>query len=668
MLIGRMARGALVAWAATTLSTAAAGADYTVLTSGQPSGTMTVTSRAQGREVAYRYNDRGRGPDLRSIVATDAEGRPTRLIIEGVNYYKLPVAERFERNGATASWHAANDSGSSTATAFYLPDEGTPEHMAMLARALIKAPGSEAPLLPAGRARLSHLLDHDLNVDGKVVCAKLYALSGLDFGPSPLWLDENGELLLEGSDWFATVRRGLEGQARKLIALQQQTLAANARTHAQRLLRRPSGPVAITNVAMFDAPSRTVRRDMTVIVKGNRIAEVVPAASAKVPAGATIIDGRGKTLLPGLWDMHVHVSEDTQGLLHLAAGVTSVRDLANNADELAERRRRFDAMELIGPRIVPAGFIDGPGPLAGPIKVLAATPDEMRAAIRGYAGRGYKGIKLYSSLDPKLVPVAVQEAHRLGLRVSGHVPAGMTLREAAAAGYDEVHHLNYVALNFMDPEINAKTNGITRITAVAEHAWEIDPASSQVREFIADLKARGVVVDPTMTLYEDHLLGRPGTPNPTLAPVVDRLPPVVRRGSFGAGLATNDAEAARNARSYTSMLGLLKALYDGGVTLVAGTDATTGFTYHRELELYEQAGIPRADILHIATLGAARVTGLDRELGSIEPGKLADLLLVDGDPTERMADIRKTTLVMKDGALFDPARLYAEVGVAGRTR
>lgn len=663
MMIGHLLRGGFAALMLSATAVAGA-ADYVVLTSGEPSGAMTVTDRDGGRDIAFRFNDRGRGPDVRSRAAVDAKGQPVSLSVDGVDYYKLAVAERFERRGASATWKAANDAGTSGAPAFYLPDERTPEHLAMLARALLKAPGGAAPLLPAGRARVAKLVERPVILDGKPVTATLYAVSGLGFGPAPVWLDPQGELLLEGSDWFATVRKGLEPQVKSLLALQRDTLAAAARATAPKLMTRPTGPVAITNVSLFDARARAMRPGMTVVVEGNRIVMVAPTAAAALPAGATIIDGSGRTLLPGLWDMHVHINDDADGLLHLAAGVTGVRDMGNNPDELALRIRNFDTMALAGPRVVAAGFIDGPGPLAGPLKTLALTPEEMRAHIADYAKRGYPQIKLYSSLDPKLVPVAVEAAHKHGMRLSGHIPAGMTMREAVEAGYDEVQHLNFTALNFMGPEINAKTNGITRITAIAEHAHEIDPVSPPVAELVALLKAKNIVVDPTFSLYENHLLGRPGMVNPTFAKIIDRLPPVVRRSSFGAGLARGDTEVERNARSYKSMQGLLKTLHDGGVTIVPGTDAMPGFTLLRELELYEQAGIARTDILHLATLGAAKVAGRDKELGSIEPGKLADLLLVDGAPDARMTDIRKAALVIKDGVLFDPKTLYAELGVA----
>ncbi|MFC3711071.1 amidohydrolase family protein [Sphingoaurantiacus capsulatus] len=643
---------------------AASAADYVVLTSGELKGGMTVTESNGGRDIAYSFVDRGRGPDVKSRVVVGPDGNYQALSVDGVNYYKLPVAERFERKGGTASWKAANDSGSVASNAFYLPSQGTPEHAAILARALLKAPGRTLKLLPAGEARLSVLTEKVLTIGSEQVPATLYAIHGLGFSPSVLWLDKQNELVFEGDDWFATVKKGLEPQAKELTKLQRDLLAEAAKKDAPKLMTRPTGPVAITNVSLFDAKTKTVQPGMTVLIEGNRIAMVAATAASTVPAGATQIDGTGKTLLPGLWDMHVHLNDDADGLLHLASGVTGVRDMGNNPDELAPRTANFDSLELIGPRVVAAGFIDGPGPLAGPFKMYAETPDELRAYIDYYAKRGHPQIKLYSSLKPELVKVAAEEAHKRGMRLSGHVPAGMTMRQAVGDGYDEVQHLNFSALNFMSPEINAKTNGITRITAIAEHAHEIDPASAPVQDFVKFLKAKKTVIDPTFTLYEANLLGKPGTPNPPLAKIIDRLPPVVRRNSVGAGLARGDAEVARNAKSYKTMQGLLKTLHDGGVTLVPGTDAMPGFTLLRELELYEQAGIPRTDVLYIATLGAATVAGKAKELGSVDAGKLADLLLVDGAPDKNIADLRKATLVIKDGVLFDPKKLYAEIGVA----
>src|SRR5262249_11681850 len=141
-----------------------------------------------------------------------------------------------------------------------------------------------------------------------------------------------------------------------------------------------------------------------------------------------VIDATGKMVLPGLWDMHVHLS-GTDGLLHIDAGVTTVRDLANDIDDLTARRKRFDDSTEIGPHVIPAGIIDGSGPFKGPTKVLVSTADEARAAVDNYFRLGYPQIKIYSSVKPELVPVIIEEAHKNGQRVSGHIPAQMTARE-----------------------------------------------------------------------------------------------------------------------------------------------------------------------------------------------------------------------------------------------
>lgn len=634
-------------------------ATYVVLTSGQPSGEMVVEAGPGGRKVSYSYNDRGRGPAVTVQAVTGADLTPTKMSVQGVDYLKLAVDERFERTARGASWCSTSDKGEAIGAGFYFPKEATPEHLAMLVRALLKAPGQELALLPAGRARLEAL-----NVASGPKGYRLYAISGLGFGPRPVWLDEAGELVLAGDDWYATVRDDARPQAGALIAAQTRALSEHAATRAPSLMRRPAGVLALRDVALFDPGARALRPATTVIIEDGRITAVGPSATTTVPAGAEVIEGAGRTLLPGMFDMHVHVAADYQGLLHLAAGVTSTRDLANNREELTERSKRFEAGQAPGPRIFAAGFIDGPGPLAGPIKVLVSTPDEMRAAVREYARHGYRQIKLYSSLDPRLVPVAVDEAHRLGMRLSGHVPAGMTMSQAVQSGYDEVHHLNFAALNFMGPEINAKTNGITRITAIAEHAAELDLDSAETLQFLELLKSKGTVVDPTMSLYENHLTGRSGRATPNLKAVIERLPPVVRRASFGAGLARSDAEEVRNAEAYRKMQVLLRKLHEAGVILVPGTDDMAGFTYLRELELYAEAGIAPTDVLYMATLGSARVLGREAELGSVAVGKLADMVLVDGDPTRNMSEVRKTVLVIKDGAIFDPAALLREAGVS----
>jgi imidazolonepropionase-like amidohydrolase len=358
--------------------------------------------------------------------------------------------------------------------------------------------------------------------------------------------------------------------------------------------------------------------------------------------------------------MHVHV-QPGDGLLHMACGVTSVRDLANDTDGLMQMRRRFDEGAEIGPRVVMAGFIDGRGPYQGPTKVFADTEEEAKAAIDNYAKLGYIQIKVYSSLKPELLPRIVEMAHAHGMRVSGHVPSGMNAEQFVRDGVDEIQHMNFIFLDFM-PQVK-DTRTPARFTEVAAHGAEIDPKSEQVQAFIQLLKEHKIVVDPTLSIFEGMFDDRAGKMAQGFAPVADNMPAQVRRGFLYGGLEVPKGQDQRYQDSFQRMLYMAKTFYDSGVPIVAGTDSLAGFALHRELELYVKAGIPAPKVLQLATLGAAHVVKRDSELGSIAPGKLADVILVDGDPSAHISDIRRVKTVVKDGMVFQVADMDKALGV-----
>jgi imidazolonepropionase-like amidohydrolase len=374
-----------------------------------------------------------------------------------------------------------------------------------------------------------------------------------------------------------------------------------------------------------------------------------------------VIPAAGKTILPGLWDMHVH-TVDEDGILHLAAGVTTVRDLANDTDELLRRRRRFDEGTLAGPRIVMAGIIDGPGPYAGPTKVLVADEKEARAAVDRYAELGFVQVKIYSSVKPELVPAIVSEARAKGLRVSGHVPAFMSAEQAVRAGYDEIQHANFLFLNFWT-DVYQDTRTPVRFTAVAEKGGSLDLRSEPVQSFVRLLHDKGTVLDPTLVIFETLMTARRGSVDPSFAAVAARMPAQVRRGFLTGGLPVPEGKDATYRASFEAMLSMIKMMHDAGIPIVCGTDSLAGFALHRELELHVRAGIPAADVLASATLGAARIMKLDKDLGSVEAGKLADVILVDGKPAASIDQIRRVSLVVRDGALYDPAALLRAAGI-----
>ncbi len=409
---------------------------------------------------------------------------------------------------------------------------------------------------------------------------------------------------------------------------------------------------------LFDPETRATNPGRTVVISGNRIVAVGKDGEVPVPQGAEVIQGGGKTLMPGLWDMHTHLGA-LDGVLNLAAGITTVRDLANDTDELLDIRRRFDSGEALGPRILLAGFIDGPGPYAGPSKVLVDTVEEAVAAVDRYASLGYAQIKMYSSLDTKLVPPIIERAHAKGLRVSGHIPNGMTAEQAVRAGFDEINHVNFLFLNFQK---GVDTRTPARFHEVGEHAAELDLASEPVRRFLGLLKERGIESDPTLNVFEGIFLDRPGEIGQAFSTVAGRLPPQVQRGLRAGGIAPAGQEE-RYRQSFEALKRMVRALHENGIPILAGTDALPGFSLHRELELYVEAGIPAPEALRIATLGAAEAMNRSKELGTVAPGKLADVILVDGDPAARIGDIRRVTLTVKDGVIFDPAKLYPAISI-----
>ena len=632
---------------------------YSVLISGSKAGTEAVWKTADGKiHTLSQYNDRGRGPKLEGEYVLDEQGLPKTVRIAGNDYLKSPVEETYIYDGNVAQWKNKSEAGESAgANRFYASLYGSNEEFAMLVRALL-AHGNRLKILPAGEVRLDRLRAEEVEIGGKKQVLTLYSVTGLGFTPVRAWFDEENNFFAAPGSWFSEAREGAESVLPRLLLIDQDIEKARGLELAKKLAQTPTGTVAIMHVNLFDSENARIIPDQTVTFSGNKIVAVGKNANIQ---GAQIIDGRGKTLLPGLWDMHAHV-QPLDGLLNIASGVTTVRDLANDIDELLARRKRIENGDEIGTRIILAGILDGPGPFQGPTKALVATPEEVRTWVKKYHDLGYVQIKVYSSIKPELVPVIVEEAHKNGMRVSGHIPAGMIAEQAIRAGFDEMQHMNFVFLNFM-PDVK-ETRTPARFIEPAKRSAGIDVNSKQVKDFIALLKEHKTVLDPTLVAFEGMITARNGSPDPSFATIINRLPANVRRGFLTGGLPVEDATTDKTYRaSFDNWKRMTKTLFDNGVPLVAGTDSLAGFAYHRELELYSQAGIPNNKVLQLATIGAARVMKRDAEFGSIAAGKFADMVLVEGDPTKNISDIRRVRTTIKDGRIYDAAALLRELGV-----
>ncbi|MFZ3264711.1 MAG: amidohydrolase family protein [Terriglobales bacterium] len=641
---------------------------YSLLLMGNAAGQQAIWTASDGTlHIFFQFNDRGRGPKTTSILKLNSNGIPLSETITGNDYLKSEVNETFSLDASTARWKNNAEQGEKkiSASAYYSPLNGAPAETALLAGAALHN-GGKIALLPEGEARVQQVSELDIEASSKKKHVALYSITGLDFSPTYVWLENQDRFFASVDTWGSVVPEGWESAVEPLLAAQDKVKHSRSFKLVAELTHHPPHGIEFTHADVFDAESGKIIPDQNVFITGNRIAAVSrteewPEISTIGVPGFQIIDARGKTLLPGLWDMHAHVG-DNDGLLNLAAGVTTVRDLANDTDTLLARRQRINEGKEIGTRVVIAGIIDGRGPYQGPTKILVSTEAEARAAVDNYKRLGYVQIKIYSSVPPAIVPAIIDEAHKNGLRVSGHIPAGMTAAQCVKLGYDEIQHINFLVLNFF-PEIK-NTNTIARLTKPGELAASLDLTSPQVQSFIKLLQDHHTKLDLTLNIFEDQYMSRIGQIPPGYQGVASRLPAQVRRGLLTQGMTPPPGMDDTYRKSFAKMLELAGFLYRSGLSIEAGTDSMAGFALHRELELDVKAGIPAAQVLQNATLNAAKIMSMDKDLGSITPGKLADLTLVDGDPTKNISDIRKTSVVVKDGVLYYPAELYTELGVA----
>jgi imidazolonepropionase-like amidohydrolase len=619
---------------------------YVVLNHGRPAGTMTVVRSGDSVVVRYFHIDRNRGQRVETRYSLGANGR-----VLGGDARPLPFdapfeapgdppSERFDVAGDSVRWMLRGTRGAARIDggSFYrLRTSGTAYDAALLAAYLLKQPQRSAKLLPTGTVRLEIAAETTVTTRTGRQHVRLAMLHGIGFGSTPVgvWLDDRDGLFAGEVSWFITVRAGAEGA---LPALRAKELPYRDRAGvelARRTTKPVTGPIAITNADLFDSERGVVRPRTTIIVRGDRIAQVGPSDSVTVPAGATVLDAAGKTVVPGLWDMHSHYlqsSQTTGAPLQLATGLTTVRDLAADVDVAVSHRDRAQAGTILAPHLVLAGFIEGPGAWAGPSEAIATTEAEARAWVARYDSLGYKQIKLYNLVQQDLVPAIAAEAHRRGMRLSGHIPRGLTLPAAVLLGFDEVNHAAFLFSTFYQDSLYVPRMRAYSAVAAAV-APNIDVDGAPMTSLIDFLKAHGTVVDGTFNLW--------------------------MRGGSG----SDAPEAQANDAHY---LRLIKRLYDAGITLVPGTDNNTGSTYNTELELYERAGIPAPVVIQMATIVSARVMKDDRDYGSIVPGKVADLVIIDGKPAERTADLRKVSHVMRAGRVYTPGDLRAAVGLGGR--
>jgi imidazolonepropionase-like amidohydrolase len=487
-----------------------------------------------------------------------------------------------------------------------------------------------------------------ITVEGKSIPLERYTIANLMFGREILWMNAAGDLAaamtFAGGLPMEAVRTEYEPALPQLyksgVAQEMADLAAIGRA----VLPEHTGTYAIVGARLVDATGAAPVEDSVVIVRDGRIAAAGPRSKVAIPRGVSTVDAKGKTLLPGLWEMHTHFSGVEFGPALLGAGITTARDCGGEFEYLVAERDAIAKQNGIGPRLLLAGLVDAGG-LNAFGHVTAETPDEGRAVVNRYHDAGFQQIKLYTFLTPDVIRAISAEAHRLGMTVTGHVPRVFNAYEGVEAGMDQINHLNYVSTIMRTPG--------------SPRGEPLNLDSEAARKAIQFLKDHHTVVDPTAGWGE--MSGHSKEVDvESFEPGISKAP-FVLDAKFRA-MGGNTTAAQMKARTAES-LAVIGALHKAGVIIVPGSDTgLVGYGLLRELELYVQAGMTPLEAIQSATIVSARAMNLDKDSGTIEQGKRADLILVDGNPLTDIGDLRKVSKVITNGRLFDAAQLWRAAG------
>lgn len=513
------------------------------------------------------------------------------------------------------------------------------------------------PLLPTGEAFVEFRGKDSVTISGKPVALSRYNLSGNNWrggwGRQTLWLDSENRLVAAinlGSDIETNLyafREGYDSQTSFFLKRAVDDAIDRLNQLAERLNLTTSSQIALVGATLIDVTGGPAIKDSVVVIKGDRIISVGTRSKVKIPTGATVIDVTGKFLLPGLWDMHSHFYQTEFGPSYLAAGITTARDVGSDFEFGTSLRDAALQRRGLGPRMLLAGYIDGKNDNHS-FDVQVETPEEARAAVQRYKNAGYEQIKIRDRVKLETLKVICAEAHRLGMTVTGHVPQGMNALQAVEAGMDQIAHINFV-LTGVFPNRDRNNPPV-----------QINFDAPNVKNGLKFFKERGTVVDPTLAVFE-LMLRHPSKPIESFEPGLGKVPPELLVQINKKGQSEAPAEAL--AMVVAVLVKLVGGLHRAGVPVVAGTDVgVPGHTLHRELELYVKAGLSPLEAIQAATITPARVMKLEKEVGTIEPGKRADLIILDADPSENIGNIRKVSLVMTQGRLFNCAKLWQSVG------
>lgn len=432
--------------------------------------------------------------------------------------------------------------------------------------------------------------------------------------------------------------------------------------------------VAIVGANLIDVRKGVAIEQSVVLAAADRITAVGRVGELAIPSGAKVVNAQGKWLIPGLVDMHVHISPagyPTLLVLYLANGVTTVRDTGGNITSLRVLRQALQAGRQVGPRLFFAGMIlDGnPAVAPGPAVILADSERRAGSAVNFLADQGVDFIKVYNNISEPVLGTIIKTAHARRLTVTGHVPRSVTTTRAVELGMDGLEHIRITGRELLPLEEANKIDFLTlgpRETLL----WQrFDTDSIGMNKLIGIIAGHGTFLDPTLVVDEATFKmtaeERSAEPNNRMLPKA-LLSRMIESGLPDSWLPPNDLKSVA-AAGFPKRLKFVEMCYRAGVRLIAGTDGPglgptlPGYGLHSEMELFEKAGIPPIDALRSATITAAEALHAQQDFGAIEPGKFADMVIVDADPLLDISNTRRVYRVVKGGEVYDPRELIAGI-------
>lgn len=517
----------------------------------------------------------------------------------------------------------------------------------------LKDTSKAIPTLPRGEVTITHRAKDQVTIGGAEIMLDRYVVEGINWGGRTVWLDKDKKLIAlvkANTQIREVIRKGYEEAIQTFIDGNVEEQMHQLAGYTEDTKGPQSPRVVLMGADVVDGVHDQTKKEKALVIEKGKIVAIEDAEGFEVPVGAKVIDLSGKTLMPGLWDMHAHSNQVQWGPAYLAGGITTIRDNGNEIEFATAFRDAIAKKGMTGPDILLAGMTDGAGE-KGNGAIRARNTKEAKEVVEMYHSKGYKQIKIYTSIQAAELKVLVEEAHKRGMTVTGHVPAAVgNAIEAVEMGMDMLSHSTlFLSALFPDKSTTQLGRNFLNTTAVTKEQV------GKTAKFFLD---NATVLDPTINLNLIRYIPK-GAALETVEPDAYRIAYELWESKrFRPGVKAETYE--RSVAGYRRIMKIIGDLYKAGVPIVAGTDnAVPVFSLYQEMETYQNlGGLSPYEALKTATIIPATAMGMGDQTGSIEVGKEADIAILDRNPLDDIKNIRTVSAVITNGNYYDCYSLW----------